>query len=168
MRRYLMVPLFALALLAWSCEEDPYSVGYGAPPAVGAKAPNFSQADTAGKTVTLGQFSGSVVLVDFWATWCSPCVSDIPNMRALWGRYRDQGLVIVSVSLDADLNAWRTFIRQSRLDWVQVSDGRYVNNTAARQYGVDAIPQKYLIGKDGKVIAGGTWIDEDAIVKALK
>jgi peroxiredoxin len=168
MRRPLLVCLLALAFLAVSCEEDPYATGYSNPPTVGAKAPDFTQNDTAGIPVSLTQYSGRVVLLDFWATWCPPCMSDLANIKALWSTYKSQGLAIISISLDYDFNTWHAVIRNNGLNWTQVTDGKYWNNAVAKQYGVTAIPQKYLIGKDGKIIATGVTIDEETIASALR
>ena len=92
----------------------------------------------------------------------SPVAAALPLDRYP-GRYG-----VRSVSLDYDLSTWRSYIKQNDLDWVHVSDGQYWRNAIARQYGVTAIPQSYLIGRDGRVISEGIVIDEDRIAEALK
>lgn len=168
MRRCLLFLALAFGLICLGCEDAPSSLTYTAPPAIGSTAPSFTQMDTAGNPVSLEQFRGKVVLLDFWATWCAPCVRELPNMKALWQQYRNKNFQIVSVSLDFNLTDWRTFIRQYDLNWVHVADGNYWHNTVARRYGITGIPQMYLIDETGKIISEGIVIDEDRIENALK
>ncbi len=119
-------------------------------------ASEFTQTDQQGNPVSLSDFRGDVVLVEFWATWCSPCRAHTPLVKDLWGRYRDSAFTIIGVSLDNDLNAWRAYIQENDLSWVHVSDGRYWNNAVARQFNVRATPTFMLFDRKGQRV-GSTW-----------
>jgi len=109
--------------------------------------------------VSLESFKGRVVMIDFWATWCGPCIAALPAMKSLWQDYRDRNFALISVSLDYNLDTWRRFVQENRLDWVHTSDGRYFNNAVAALYGVDAIPAVYLIDRSGRIRAIRAFVD---------
>ncbi|MCD8739857.1 AhpC/TSA family protein [Mucilaginibacter roseus] len=121
--------------------------------AVGATAPQFSQADKDGKQVSLASFKGKYVLVDFWASWCGPCRNENPNVVSAYNQYKDRSFTILGVSLDSNRDAWLKAIDDDKLAWTQVSDLKYWKNEVAELYGVRAIPQNFLIGPDGKIVA---------------
>ena len=120
---------------------------------VGAIAPGFTAYDPDGRMVSLRDFRGKVVLIDFWATWCTPCIADLPNLKQRWARFRDEEFVILGVSLDDDLEAWRSFVRSEGIDWVNVAEGKMWDSEIALSYRVDAIPSTFLIDRDGRVVA---------------
>lgn len=122
--------------------------------AIGAKAPEFAQADTAGKMVSLSSFRGKYVLVDFWASWCGPCRAENPNVVNAYNHYKDKKFAIVGVSLD-NANGkenWLAAIKKDGLAWTELSDLKYWKNEAAVLYSVRAIPQNYLLDPEGKII----------------
>lgn len=122
--------------------------------AIGQTAPDFSQADTAGKAVQLSSFRGKYVLVDFWASWCGPCRKENPTLIRLYQSYKGSNFEILGVSLDAQSgkNDWIEAIHTDQLIWPQVSDLK-AENEAAKLYGVTAIPQNFLIDPNGRIIA---------------
>ncbi|AMR31404.1 hypothetical protein A0256_08180 [Mucilaginibacter sp. PAMC 26640] len=122
--------------------------------ALGATAPEFAEADTAGKVVSLSSFRGKYVLIDFWASWCGPCRAENPNVVKAYNQYKAKNFTIVGVSLDRP-NAkenWLKAIHKDGLAWTQLSDLKFWDSKAAGMYGVRAIPQNFLLDPNGKII----------------
>ncbi|MDP2336983.1 MAG: TlpA disulfide reductase family protein [Bacteroidota bacterium] len=122
---------------------------------VGTVAPDFTMNDPEGKPVQLSSFRGKVVLIDFWAAWCAPCRQENPNVVKAYQQFHSKGFEIIGVSLDRAKEDWVKAIQDDHLTWTQVSDLQYFQNAVARLYGVNSIPQSFLLDKDGKIIAKG-------------
>jgi len=122
--------------------------------AMGAIAPTFAEADTAGKMVNLSSFRGKYVLVDFWASWCGPCRMENPNVVKAYNRYKGQKFTIIGVSLDRPgaKQKWMDAIHKDGLTWNHVSDLKFWDSATAGLYAVRAIPQNFLLDPDGKII----------------
>jgi peroxiredoxin len=121
--------------------------------AVGTEAMDFTQNDTTGKPITLSSFKGKYVLVDFWASWCRPCRMENPNVVATHEKFKGKNFTVLSVSLDKARAPWIEAIRQDNLNWTHVSDLKFWNNEVAVKYKIQSIPQNFLIGPDGKIVA---------------
>jgi peroxiredoxin len=123
--------------------------------AIGAQAPDFTQKTPDGKTVSLRDYRGKYVLVDFWASWCGPCREENPAVARAYNEYKGRNFEVLGVSLDneKDRAKWIKAIQDDQLPWKQVSDLRGWENEAARTYQVRGIPQNYLIDPTGKIIA---------------
>ena len=123
--------------------------------AVGVVAPDFTMNDPEGKPVQLSSLRGKVVMIDFWASWCAPCRQENPNVVKVYQQYHDKGFEIIGVSLDRTKEDWVKAIKDDNLTWIHVSDLQFWQNSAARLYSVNAVPQTYLLDKEGKIIAKG-------------
>lgn len=120
---------------------------------VGRPALSFTQNDVNGKPVSLSDFKGKYVLVDFWASWCGPCRAENPNVVKAYNQYKDKNFTILGVSLDDDSTAWTKAIAHDHLTWTEVSDLKGWKNAVAQEYGVNAIPANYLVDPDGTIVA---------------
>lgn len=109
--------------------------------------------DLDGKKVDLAALKGKVVLVDFWATWCGPCVGELPNVLKAYEAYHDKGFEIVGISLDQDKDKLTSFVKEKKMVWSQYFDGKGWENALSTKFGIHSIPATFLIGKDGKVAA---------------
>jgi peroxiredoxin len=135
---------------------------------VGRMAMDFTQNDTLGNPVSLSSFKGKHVLIDFWASWCGPCRQENPNVVKAFNNYKDKGFTVLGVSLDQPnaKDKWMKAIHDDKLTWTQVSDLKYWKNEVAVQYGIQAIPQNYLIDPQGKII--GKNLRGEALNKKLE
>jgi len=119
----------------------------------GAMAPDFVQADTSGRPLRLSSLRGKYVLVDFWASWCSPCRAENPNLKQQYEKYKSKNFEVISVSLDDNRKKWEDAIVKDGLPWLQVSDLKGWNNEAGKLYGVSGVPATFLVDPQGKIVA---------------
>lgn len=121
--------------------------------AIGQPIVDFTQADTAGNPVQLSDvIEGKYVLLDFWASWCSPCRKENPNVVAVYQDYKDKGFDVFGISLDKDKEKWIEAIHADDLTWTHVSDLAGWSNTVAEKYGVKSIPHSVLVNPAGIII----------------
>ena len=126
--------------------EDPIEVG--------EIAPDFTAPSIDGPDVTLSNelVNNKVTLLDFWAAWCRPCRIENPNLVRLHKKYKDEGFDIIGVSLDRTREQWEQAVIDDNLPWTQVSNLNFWNDPVARRYSIRAIPQSYLLNKEGLVM----------------
>ena len=120
---------------------------------VGVEFPDFQANDINGKPLSLDQFKNKVVLIDFWATWCPPCVDEMPNIVKTYQMYHDKGFEIIGISLDENKNRFLRFIENNNMTWRQYFDGKRGQNSMAQKYSIDSIPSTFLLDANGKIIA---------------
>ena len=118
---------------------------------VGKPAPSLEVLDVAGKSMRLGSLRGKYVLVDFWATWCAPCIAELPRQQEAYRKYHDAGLEIVGVSLDETRSAVVDFVKVRKLPWIQFHNGT-AGADLVEAFGVSSIPANYLIDPEGTVV----------------
>ena len=121
--------------------------------AVGKTFPAFTEKDLNDKPLALENFKGKIVLIDFWATWCGPCVAELPNVLAAYEKFHAKGFEVVGISLDQSRDALTAFIKEKNMAWPQYFDGLGWKSKLGTQYGIQSIPATFLLDGEGKIIA---------------
>ncbi len=121
----------------------------------GQVLPDFpaSTVDLDGKPISLTDYREKVVLLDFWAVWCGPCIGEIPNVKKVYDQYHDKGFEVIGVSFDENEAVVREYIKEENIPWRQILDSEGFGGVFAKQYGVRGIPAPFLIDRNGKVIS---------------
>jgi cytochrome c biogenesis protein CcmG, thiol:disulfide interchange protein DsbE len=131
---------------------------------VGDSAPAFSITASNGRTITAADFGGKVLVLNFWATWCEPCVDEMPSLNALARRFQDRGLVVLGVSVDKDENAYKQFLTRLKISFPTARDPEQKVN---QDYGTVQFPETYIINAQGKVvdkiISAVNWTDDKMV-----
>ncbi len=137
----------------------------------GKPVPDFSATDLDGNPISLQDYRGKVVLLDFWGVWCGFCIIEMPNLKKVYATYKDQGFDIIGVSLDDEESELRDYIKENDIQWRQVFSGKaWREDPLAQQYNITGVPNQWLIDRDGKLIthkARGEKL-EQLVVEALK
>jgi peroxiredoxin len=121
--------------------------------AIGAQAPDFGLSTPAGTRVSLADYRGKYVLLDFWASWCHPCRAQNPKLLKAYATYKNRNFEILGISLDEGRAKWLQAIAEDQLPWTQVADPQGPQNEAAQRYNIQGIPQNFLIDPTGKIVA---------------
>jgi len=132
-------------------EEKPAeSLGAEAPPAPSYElAPSFTLKDLDGENVSLSDFSGKVIILDFWATWCPPCIKEIPHFIELYEQYKDKGCVIVGIALDREgINIVKPFVQKNKIEYPVLISDRQVPQAYG---GINSIPTTFVIDSAGNI-----------------
>jgi cytochrome c biogenesis protein CcmG, thiol:disulfide interchange protein DsbE len=138
-----VLPVILLGLLAWRLLAPG-----GAPAAIGATAPTFSLADLDGNPVRLSDLRGRPVIVNFWASWCGPCVEEFPLLQSALAEHRAEGLAIIGIVYDDRSEAARAFLQRMGTSWPAAMDP---DAAVANAYGVSAPPASFFIDRSGRV-----------------
>jgi thiol-disulfide isomerase/thioredoxin len=102
-----------------------------------------------GREVDLAKQRGKVVLIDFWATWCPPCVEEVPRIKAAYEQWHNRGFEIIGINLDDKKEDLLSFLNRNKMEWPQYFDG--LDNRLAQQFGIEELPTMWLIDKQGKL-----------------
>ena len=121
--------------------------------AVGAPSPVFTNYENAnGGTNSLSDFKGKLVYVDVWATWCRPCLAEIPALKALHDKLKGKNIEFVSISIDEDKEAWRKVVKERELKGIQLIADKAFESQFIRDYSINQIPTFLIIDKEGRII----------------
>ena len=136
-------------------------------PEVGQEAPGFEIKTTDDKTIQLADYRGKYVLLDFWATWCGPCVEETPNLKAVYEQFgKREDFVMIGLSLDQDKEKPIAYAKEKGTQWIDGFLGDWGKDEVTKKYGVRGIPSIWLIGPDGKVVARG--LRGEGIMEAVR
>jgi len=139
---------------------------------VGAVAPDFPATDAAGKSVKVSDYRGKVVILDFWATWCGPCIASMPHTQEVAAHYKDQGVVVLASCTSDDRKKFETWVKRNQGQYPDIlfshdPQERSPDRASHKLYGVGGIPQQFIIDRDGKVAARVTgYLKGEAILDA--
>jgi peroxiredoxin len=122
---------------------------------VGQQFIDIEENDVDGNPHKLSEYvgKGNYVLIDFWASWCGPCMQEMPNVKANYEKYKDKGFKVVGLSFDRNADAWKKAIREHYLNWIHLSDLKFWQTVAAETYGIRSIPSSILCDPTGKIVA---------------
>jgi peroxiredoxin len=127
---------------------------------IGDKFVDFSQTDTSGSPVKLSDIKANCILLEFWGSWCGPCREENPALVKIYHEFKPKSFEIFGVASETNKQQWTKAIEADGLNWINVSDFKGGDNTAAMIYGVSGYPSNFLIDKDGKVIAKDVYGDD--------
>ncbi len=141
----------------------PGCYGGSRPPRIGMAAPDFTVRDS-DRTVTLSQFKGQIVVLNFWATWCPPCIEEMPSLMQMQQRMKARGITVLAVSVDVDKSNYDRFLRDHNVTLLSVRDGEGKSNAL---YGTFKFPETYIVDRNGvvrrKFIGAVDWTEPDVI-----
>ena len=120
---------------------------------IGKLLPDFSATDLDGKPISLQNYRGKVVLLDFWGIWCGFCLLEMPNIKRVYDTYKDEGFDVIGVSLDADELEVRDYLKKMDIPWRQIFSGKVWDDPVVQQYNVTGAPEPWLIARDGTLIS---------------
>lgn len=150
-------PERARALYAEAAENDNDQIAQAGKDGIAAmdmrdKPLDLSFTAVDGRKVDLAGLRGKVVLIDFWATWCPPCVEEAPGVVETYGKFKDKGFEIVGISLDRDKKALEDFVARHKMTWPQFFDGEGWDNEMAKRFNIQSIPTMWLLDREGKLV----------------
>ena len=119
---------------------------------LGMPVPDFSATDLDGNPISLQEYRGKVVLLDFWVFWSPPCVVEMPDIKQIYDTYKDEGFDIIGVNLDDEEVILQNYVKANDIPWRQIFDQGAGTDSLALQYGIGDIPEMWLIDREGRLI----------------
>ena len=150
-KSYLLLLFFALGLIVVGCSKTDSKSPAESSAEINTAAPDFTLRDLSGRYISLSDYKGRVVLLEFWATWCPPCKASVPALIELHKKYEQQGFIVVGVSMDTDSDSpekVRQFSASNNINYPVLVG----NERTPKLYNVISIPTSFLIGKDGNIV----------------
>lgn len=160
MKSIFAVIVIAFLVLPSACKKKEAGVGAG-PPTIGNIAPDFRAKDVSGNTVSLSDYRGHVVLVEFWATWCPPCRELTPELNKIYEKYKDKGFVILALTPEST-GTVKDYIKEHEVKYPVF----IVARETIKQYGIIGIPVSFLINREGAIVSRHMYTPD--FVKELK
>lgn len=150
------IVLLAIAAISWkpnatNATETKLTTNTNSSSSNKKAPPDFSVTSLSGENISLSKLKGKVVLIDFWATWCGPCRQEMPAVKQIWEKHKNNNFTIIGISLDMDREPLDNYIKTKGISWPQYYDGLGWKNKVARLYGVTGIPFTVLLDKNGEV-----------------
>lgn len=127
---------------------------------------DFTVTGLKGDSIKLSSLKGKILILDFWASWCAPCRFANKHLVKLYGKYKDKGLEILSVSLDEEEKDWKKAVAKDKITWLQGIDAGGWDALSAMKWQVDALPSSFLVNKNGDVVAIN--LEKDELEKKIK
>lgn len=119
---------------------------------LGQPAPEFTAVSYSNEEIALNDYKGKYIILDFWATWCGPCIPELPVIKSLHEKYSEKDLIIISVALEEASEKFDDFLKEHKIDWTQIIQDEQWKDEIPTMYNVRGIPQKYVIGPEGNIV----------------
>ncbi len=160
-----IIILLIMAMVASAAPPAPWEIDE----IIGMSAPDFTLKSVSGEDTSLSSFRGKVVVLNFWATWCPPCVKEMPSLNKLYKNYKEQGIIVIAASTDNSIAKINKFLKRNPVDFIVVSDPDY---RTSRDFKVFSLPTSFLIDKDGKIVKKYLgeidWMDQSVVEEIKK
>jgi peroxiredoxin len=118
---------------------------------LGMKAPDFNAMDFKGNPISLSKYEGSIVVIDFWATWCDPCLQEFPKVKKMYRTFKGRGVQFIGVSLDDEIEDLKGFVAGNKVEWPQIFEGMRWKGTVSKTYNVEKIPIMFVLDRESRV-----------------
>ncbi|MFQ5965374.1 MAG: redoxin domain-containing protein [Candidatus Scalinduaceae bacterium] len=118
---------------------------------IGMEAPSFKALDLKGNPVSLSEYKGNIVVIDFWATWYDPCIQEFPKVKEMYRKFEDKGVKFIGISLDDVIEDLKSFVEEKQIEWPQVYEGMRWKGKISKLYNVQKIPMMFVLDQEGKV-----------------